>query len=146
MRNIARRLILALTNVDEVYLINEKKYHLSDTELYLMYALDDNKPHSQKEISSKFLIPKTTLNTLTKKWEKEGLLIQIPIPGKRREMQISLTNTGKNRAKDVLSFIYDIEEKALKKTLEKYSEEFIDAIEFFGTCLKEEFEKHPPKI
>lgn len=141
MKDITRRLILALNNVDEVYLINEKKRKLSDAELCLMYALDDGKPHSQKEISSGWLIPKTTLNTITKRWEKDGLLIQTPIPGKRREMQITLTEVGEKYAKGFLSFIYEAEEKALKKTLEQYSDEFIEAIEYFGRCLKEAFEE-----
>lgn len=141
MRATARRLILALYNIDEVYFVNEKKKKLSDAELCLMYALDDGKPHSQKEISTEWLVPKTTINTITKRWENEGLLMQTPVPGKRREMQIILTEAGKKYAEDFLSFIYAVEEKALTKTLERYSDEFIEAIEYFGNCLKTAFEE-----
>ncbi len=96
MKQKARRLALALYNIDVVYLTNEKSKQLSDAELCLMYALDDGEPHSQKDISTQWLVPKTTINTITKRWEKEGLLIQTPIPGRRREMQIILTNAGKH--------------------------------------------------
>lgn len=51
MRATARRLILALYNIDETYYLNESKKKLSDAELCVMYALDDGKPHSQREIS-----------------------------------------------------------------------------------------------
>lgn len=139
MRKTARRLILALYNIDEVYYLNEGQKKISDAELSVMYALDDGKPHSQREISQEWLVPKTSVNTIVKRWEKEGLLMQTPIPGKRREMHIMLTDAGREYAKDFMSFLYKAEDKALKKTLDKYSEEFIEAIEYFGESLKEAF-------
>lgn len=141
MRDIARRLILALYNIDEVYYLNEGRKKISDAELSVMYALDDGKPHSQKEISQEWLVPKTTVNTIVKRWEKEGLLIQTPIQGKRREMNIMLTDIGREYAKSFMSFLYKAEDKALKKTLDKYSDEFIEVIEYFGENLKEAFEE-----
>lgn len=141
MREIARRLILALYNIDEVYYLNEGRKKISDAELSVMYALDDGKPHSQKEISQEWLVPKTTVNTIVKRWENEGLLTQTPIPGKRREMHIMLTEAGREYAKSFMSFLYKAEDVALKKTLDKYSDEFIEVIEYFGECLKEAFEE-----
>lgn len=141
MRKIARRLTLALFNIDEIYFKNEKKKAVKHSELCLMYALDDGKTHSQRQISEEWLIPKTTLNTIVKKWERDGLLTLSVISGKRREMQISLTETGKIYAKQKLNFIYKAEEEAVKRTCEQFSDEFIEAIEFFGTALKEAFEK-----
>ncbi len=135
----ARRLNLALYNIDLAYLISERKKHISESELCLMYALDDGQPHSQKEISFRWLIPKQTINTITKRWEREGFLVQTPVPGKRREMQITLTATGREYAQGFLSFIYAAEEKALQKTIERYSDEFIESVEYFGQTLKEAF-------
>ena len=141
MRDIARRLILALYNIDEVYYLNEGRKKISDAELSVMYALDDGKPHSQREISQEWLVPKTTVNTIVKRWEKEGLLTQTPIQGKRREMNIMLTDAGREYAKSFMSFLYKAEDKALKKTLDKYSDDFIEVIEYFGESLKEAFEE-----
>lgn len=141
MRGIARRLILALYNIDEVYYLNEGRKKISDAELSVMYALDDSKPHSQREISQEWLVPKTTVNTIVKRWEKEGLLTQTPVQGKRREMNIMLTDAGREYAKSFMSFLYKAEDKALKKTLDKYSDEFIEVIEYFGESLKEAFEE-----
>lgn len=98
IRKTAKRLILALCNIDKTYYLSEKKKRLSDAELCIMYALDDGEPHSQKEIAEEWLIPKTTINTITKRWEGDGLIVQTPIPGKRREMQITLTEAGKSYA------------------------------------------------
>jgi len=141
MRNHARRLILALYNIDETYYLNEGKKKLSDAELCVMYALDDGKPHSQREISQEWLVPKTSVNTIVKRWEKDGLLTMTPIPGKRREMHIILTDAGRDYAKSFMGFLYRAEDIAMKKTIEKYSDEFIEAIEFFGASLKEAFDE-----
>ena len=141
MRKTSRRLIRALNNIDEAYYLNEGNRKLSDAELCVMYALDDGMPHSQREISQEWLVPKTSVNTIVKRWENDGLVTMVPIPGKRREMHICLTDAGKNYAKQFLSFLYRAEEKALQKTLEKYSDTFIEAIEFFGTSLKEAFDE-----
>ncbi|MBQ2789114.1 MAG: hypothetical protein IJE97_05710 [Thermoguttaceae bacterium] len=143
MRIEARRLIFALTKIDASYLVNvnNKELSLSEAEYCFMYALDDGLPHSQKEISSEWLIPKTTLNAIAKRWEKAGLLTLEPIPGKRREMRIALTEAGQKYAREILSFIYEAEEKALRQTLKRYSTEFIDALEYFGSRLKEAFEE-----
>jgi len=141
VRLTAKRLILALSNIDEIYYVSEKKRRLSDAELCILYALDDGQPHSQREISENWLVPKSTVNTITKRWESEGLLTQTPVAGKRREMQITLTETGKVYAKDIMNFIYEAEDKALSKTVERYSDGFIEAIEFFGASLKEAFEE-----
>ncbi len=139
MREIARRLIFALYRIDEAYYLNEKNKKLSDAELCVMYALDDGNPHSQREISQDWLLPKTSVNTIVKRWEKEGFLTMTPIAGKRREMNIMLTDAGRAYAKDFMGFLYRAEDKALKKTIDRYSDTFIEAIEFFGSSLQKAF-------
>lgn len=145
MRKTARRLIRALNNIDEVYYLNEGKRKLSDVELTVMYVLDDGMPHSQREISQEWIVPKTSVNTVIKRWEKEGLLTMLPIAGKRREKHIMLTDTGHAYAKRQLSFLYRAEETALQKTLEHYSETFIEALEFFGASLRDAFDEEAEK-
>lgn len=141
IRSKAKRLILALYNVDAVYYASEKKNRVTEAELCIMYVLDDGKPHSQREIAQDWLVPKTTINTITKRWENEGLLTQTRIPGKRREMQITLTEAGKEYSKSFLQFVYTAQDKALKKTVDRYSDTFIEALEYFGASLKEAFEE-----
>lgn len=141
MRATARRLLRALYNIDEAYYLNEGKRKLSDAQLCVMYALDDGKPHSQREISQEWLLAKTSVNTIVKRWEKDGLVTMTPIPGKRREMSMTLTEAGRDYARSLLGFLYRAEEKALERTIGKYSDQFIEAIEFFGVSLKEAFDE-----
>lgn len=139
MRETARRLIFALYKIDEAYYLSERYKKLSDAELCVMYALDDGKPHSQREISQEWLVPKTSVNTIVKRWEKEGFLTLAPIDGKKREMDIMLTDEGRAYAEDFMRFIYEAEDKAMQKTIDRYSDTFIEAIEFFGASLREAF-------
>ncbi len=145
MRAIARRLNRSLYNIDEAYFLSFNKKRVSRAELCVMYALDDGQLHSQKEISEEWLVPKTSVNTIVKRWEKEGFLTMVAIPGKRREMQIMLTDKGREYAKGFLAFVYEAEEKALKQTIAKYSEEFVEAIEYFGHSIKCAFEEEYKK-
>ena len=139
MRNLSRRLTLALNKIDIVYLANENKKTISDAEYCFMYALDDALPHSQKEISEEWLIPKTTINSIAKKYEREGYINFSRVPGARREMMITLTDIGSEYVKNQLAFMYRAEEIATRKTVEQFGEEFIGIIEAYGKNLKEAF-------
>ena len=145
MRERAKRITRAVFNMEKAYSL-QKKSRVLEAELCLMYALDDGQPHSQKEISDKWLLPRTTMNTITKRWEREGFLTLIPIRGKRREMQIVLTDAGKQHAKNVLAVVYRAEDRALAKTLERYPDQFIEALEYFMVCLKEAFKEEQERM
>lgn len=132
MKSKARRLTLAIYNIDQSYTYNERKRRMSRAELNIMYALDDGLPHSQAELCRDWLVPKTTMNTIIRRWEKEGLAVQVPVRGKRREMTIRLTDKGKEYVRTYMDPIYNVEEKALERTIAKYGDTFIEALEDFS--------------
>ena len=136
-RELSRRLMYALYSADELFYVKAKEKKMNYTELVLLYALDGDVPLSQKDISNQMFFPATTVNTIVKLWEKKGIVIQIPVEGKRRETHIVLTEAGKQYARNYLDFIYKVEEKAMQKTLEKYSESFIEALEYYSVCVRE---------
>ena len=141
MREVVRRLMIALNNVDEAYCSDMSNIGVNESELWLMYALDDNEQHSQKQICDEWGFPKTTLNTAIKQAEAAGYLTMSLIPGKRREMNISLTEKGKVYAEKLLSSVYQAENEAMEKTLQSYSADFIYAVEHFAANLKSAFQK-----
>lgn len=139
MRNLSRRLTLALNKIDVVYLANENKKTISDAEYCFMYALDDGLPHSQKDISEEWLIPKTTINSIAKKYEQEGYITFSRVPHARRKMMIMLTDVGCEYVKNQLAFMYHAEEIAIRKTVEQFGADFIEIIEAYGKNLREAF-------
>lgn len=139
IRETMRRLMIALNNIDEAYCADMSDIKVNESELWLMYALDDNEQHSQKQICEEWGFPKTTLNTAIKQAEAAGYLTMNLIPGKRREMNISLTEKGRDHAHKLLSNVYRVENEALEKTLQNYSVDFIEAVEYFAENLKSAF-------
>lgn len=138
LRKQARRLNLSNYHSDQIYYDYEQRHNFTDSELCLMYALDDGESHTQKQICEDWHIPKTTLNTIIKQWERLGYLKLCTIPGKRRELLITLTDEGKAYASHLLKDIYHAEEKALQSTLKQYPN-YIDATEFYEQALKQAF-------
>ena len=119
MKEKAKRIALSIFNMEKAYFLQRRPKRVLEAELFLMYALEDGEPHSQKDIAENWLIPRTTVNTITKRWERAGYLTLVPIRGQKREMQIVLTDSGKQYAKDILADVHFAEDKALKKTLER---------------------------
>ena len=140
MREDIQRLNAAINRVDAAYYSGSGDQSVSDAELCFMYALDDGRPHSQKDICRDWMLPKTTVNTIAKRFEREGLVTFTPVPGARREMTLTLTAAGEDYVKGRLAFIYRAEEAAMEKTVARFGAEFIAAIEAFGLHLREEFE------
>ncbi len=141
MRQLMRKFVISLNNIDEVYCSDTLKIGVKESMLWLLYALDDGEAHSQRDICEKWALPKTTLNTTIKQAEKEGYLTLSPIQGKRRELTICLTEQGKAYARQVLKPIYAAEDQAMEETMERFSVELVDALEYFSGCMKSALEK-----
>ena len=76
-------------------------------------------PHSQKEISTSWDIPITTINTIVKELINDGYVELSHIKGKRREMNIILTKKGVLYSKEILSDLYKIEDSVYKTLNER---------------------------
>ena len=127
----------ALYHVDSFYDEFAKQSNISSALLWVLYALNDGKSHTQIEISNDWKLPKTTVNTVIKEIQKDGYVELVPIKGKRREMSIVLTESGKKFANNVLSDLYkkeaetykalSIEEQEIVVTLEKLARKLTGA-------------------
>ena len=141
IRETIRQFMMAISKLEKTYEARSSKFGSQSSEFWLMYTLNDGQLYSQKQICDEWGFPKTTLNSVIKKCETAGYLILSPIPGKRREMNICLTENGKAYATQLLDFFYQAENRAMKETLKQYSSEFVDAIKYYNKCLDEEFNK-----
>ena len=136
-RDIIRRIMISVNATEGAYYIIAKKSGVKENTLSLLYALDDGKSHSQKEICEEWLIPKTTLNTIVKECIAAGyIFLDADQPGK--EKMIRLTPMGQNYAKKILQQIYELEERAMERTLQSFSPEFAQAFEEFTKNLANE--------
>lgn len=127
----------ALYHMDSFYDEFAKQSNVSSSLLWVLYALNDGNSHTQIEISNDWELPKTTVNTVIKDIQKEGYVELVPIKGKRREMSIVLTESGKAFADNVLSDLYRKEEEVFK-LLSPKEQEIVMVLEKLARKLKEE--------
>ena len=135
-----RRLMLATTKIDGAYYLFSRRLGIKENVLVLLYALDDGKPHSQKQICEDWLVPKTTINTNVKELVRAGYVMLYPGAGTREKI-IGLTDAGKAYTEQIMSRVYEAEQPAMKRTLQQFSPQFVDAIDFFADCLHNEFQQ-----
>ena len=125
----------AIYHVDSFYDEFAKRSNVSSALLWVLYALNDGKSHTQVEISTDWELPKTTVNTVIKEIQQKEYIELIPIKGKRREMAIVLTESGKEYADSVLSELYK-KEATVYQTLNLKDSAIVDELEKIVNILK----------
>lgn len=135
-----RRIMLATNKIDGVYYLLARNYGINENTLAFLYALDDWKPHSQKEICDEWIIPRTTINSIVKNMLSEGY-IAFTEEHHAKEKMIVLTEKGRKYTEKLLIDIYRAEEQAIIDTLQNFSPEFVTALEYFSSRLQAGFEE-----
>ncbi len=130
MEDYVRRLVLCINRIDGKYYDIAKESCVGENQIAVLYSLCDGGEHSQKSICEEWLIPKTTINTLVHKMLGEGLVKVTSLSGK--EKLLKLTEDGKAYAERVLAPMREAELQAMKRTVENFSPQFIDALEKFA--------------
>lgn len=136
-----RRLYLATNRIDGGYYFFARGVEVKENVLALLYALNDGQSHTQAEIARDWLVPKTTVNTNIKELKAAGYVEFLP--GQvGREKALILTEAGRAYATRVQQGMYEAERTALERTLERFSPEFVDAMDYFADCICEELRRH----
>ena len=135
-----RSLVNAINKIDGAYYFCAKKMGIKENTLALLSALDDGRPHTQKQICEEWLIPKTTINTVVRELLRKDY-ITLGAAGPTKEKTILLTQRGRQYADEIMEEMNLSEQRALERTLQDFSPEFVDAFECFAQNLCEEFEK-----
>ncbi len=105
----------AIYHMDALYDDFAKKSGVAPTLLWILYALNDGSTHTQREICADWELPKSTVNTAMTELKQKGFVELKPIKGKRREMTVNLTESGRQYADNVLAEIYEKEAEAFGK-------------------------------
>lgn len=110
----------ALYHVDAVYDEFAKASGVaSPTLMWILYALNDGEEHTQREICIDWALPKSTVSTVMSELKQKGYVELVPIKGKRREMMVVLTESGKTYANVLLKDIYEKEAEVFSQLNEE---------------------------
>lgn len=132
MRQKIKQLIDAANLIDKAYDVKGRSLTIKPNLITLFYAIANSENLSQSQLHHEWLLPLSTINTLTTECRKAGYITLEQIPGKRRESYLRFTESGKAFADRILADIHQAEEAAMVETLQAFPPEFIDAMTFYA--------------
>lgn len=132
MHDKVKKITDAAYMIEKAYSVKSRALSVKPNILTLLYALVHDEKLSQSKLHGEWMIPLSTINTITTECRDSGYITLEPIPGKRRECYLHFTPKGKQFADKILTAIQLAEEEALQETLQRYSPEFVEAMEFYA--------------
>lgn len=129
-----RQLMIAIDQIDEAYYKALRTLGIKGNAFTLFYAIADGKAYSQKKICDEWSVPRTTLNTIVQEYIGKGYIRLVSTGHKEKE--IVLTNTGKVFVEEMLTPIFQAEEKAIEPFLKTM---FVEEVEALSERIKIEF-------
>lgn len=141
-RESVRRLMVAINRVDGIWYLLARKSGMKVNTISLLFALDDGKAHTQKQICEEWIIPRTTINTVVKECVELGY-VELEQIDRSKEKLMRLTEKGMQYTQQVLELFYRSENEAMRRTLEIHSPDFIDSLTSYADFLQEEIKKKP---
>ena len=137
MRNKIKKLVNTTNIIDKTYAVKGRSMAVKPNIVVLFYAIANSKNLSQRQLRDEWMLPLSTINTITTECRNAGYITLEPIPGKRRECYLRFTEKGQQFAEMILADIHNAEVTAMQETLKKYSPDFVDALEFYAKTFYE---------
>lgn len=137
MRKKIKKLIDAANLIDKAYDVKSRSLSVKPNVLTLFYAIANSENLSQSQLHNEWLLPLSTINTVTTECRNAGYIRMDPVPGTRRERYLRLTAKGRRFAKTLLADTHRAEEEAMAATLDRFPDMFIDAIAFYARTFHE---------
>ena len=141
MRNEIKKLVNATNIIDKTYAVKGRSMAVKPNIVVLFYAIANSENLSQRQLRDEWMLPLSTINTITTECRNAGYITLEPIPGKRRECYLRFTEKGEQFADMVLSEIHHAEEIALQATLQHYSPDFIEALDHYAKTFQQALSK-----
>lgn len=88
---------------------------MSLNSVWALYSLHDEAECTATSISKRWMIPKQTVHTLLKDFEKRGYTELAPIPTDKRNKRLCLTSAGKAVADAIVEKLHSVELYAMER-------------------------------
>ena len=114
-----------------------KAHGMSYNTIMTMYALDQARGCTQKQIAEEWLIPKQTVNTIVKELERQGY-VQFEAGRDLKEKLVRFTEAGQAYAEGYLRELYQIEERAMESLGEELRQAMVEGTQAFTDAFARE--------
>lgn len=132
MRSKIQKLVNATNVIDHAYLVKGRSMAVKPNIVVLLYALANDPGLSQSKLHNNWLLPLSTINTIVTECRNAGYITLEPIPGRRRECCLRFTPKGRAFADLILAEIHAAEDQAMRETVARFSDTFVEAIDFYA--------------
>lgn len=122
--------------INALYDIWAKQHGISSNTLYVYYSLYEDNNCTQKEICTKWCLPKQTVNTILKDLEKKNYITLASQSNDRRNKTIKLTQTGKDHIFKIVKALKTKELTILRTMRHSEVESFIQSFKRFTELFK----------
>lgn len=113
-----------------------EKSGLSTSELMTLYCVS-NAINTQTAISKKLCMPKQTINSAVKKFEKQGVMVLVETYGNNKLKTLALTAKGEELVKDKVLAMDNIEEAVWAELDDDEKEQLVRLTARFNKLLAE---------
>ena len=102
--------------MDEIYHNLAGRVGLSDTSLWVLYALcASSQTYTQYDLCTEWFYPKQTVNSAINHLVRDGFIELEPIKGTRNRKAVHLTDAGKNFCKDTVLPLIQAEQRCFER-------------------------------
>ena len=131
-----------INKIEALYGEMGKKYGLNYNALMVLYSIDGIEKCTQKQIADMWHLPKSTVHSIFRDFEKKGYVIIEPDDKNKKEEIIVFTEEGKEYKNRVLSEIKEIEYAVIEAIGEDVTNQLLSSNEAFYKALKNEVDKN----
>lgn len=133
------RLAVAIYKIDNAYDRFAKGSKVKQSTMWVLYALADGKTHTQRSLCEEWQFPRSTLNTIISECRQAGYVDLSKIEGERREMEIRLTEKGREFSDKVLAPVYEAEKKLYSSYYGGEGAQFVKELEKLGDEMERQY-------
>ena len=128
--------------VDDVYDSYASSCRITDTELWILYALSEhNGDYLQTDICRRWNYSLQTVHTAIKNMEKKGLITLVCQQGNRKNKYIHLTEEGKKVVTEIVEPLTKAEKEALGTLSQEKQDMLLPLLQKHANALKAAVEK-----
>ncbi len=128
----------AFMKVDWVYGVYAKSIGLNDTGLSLLYLLYYNPTCTQTFLAEQMMLPKQTVHSIVKLYEKQGFLELVDLPEDKRQRGLQLTPEGREFASTHIPRLDQAERNSMAQFTPEERELLTSLMERYVKALTEE--------
>ncbi len=118
--------------MDSAYEYYAKQVGINSTIMYLLHIVYTSESCTQKQMCDIMKLPKQTVNTIVKDYQKKGFLEATESLEDRRHKYIRLTKQGKEYCKHILPPVEEAEAFALEQFTEEEREMLLTLMEKYN--------------